>query len=308
MFLRGNSLGLEIYQGGVSWVMASGSHSAPVIERFEISQVDKALLLPSIKERNVSAPELLSAKILESYQKLGTDLKRVSISIPDRCGRVMVMEMDAKPKDKEEGIEQLKWKLKKSFPAEIGEFQLDYHLLSENETGGGLVLTAIAAKNVIEEYEGLLTSIGLEPWKIDFSTFNLYRLFADRLEAIDQLLMVISFRGNLSIMVFQDGQLDFFRSKFLADAITDPVRFYRELSSSLLVYSDQKGGWHPQKVFYYAESGERVVIRSVIFETLSVEPLLIDTDAIIGNSRQKVERATLPDILCALGAASRGLR
>lgn len=307
MFFQGRSLGLELHQQGFSWVLASGSKDTPVVERYEVVRSSDDILKPSIKELNIINPVSLKEMLSESCQKLSTDLKKVSLSLPDLSGRVMMLDMDSPIKSKEEGIDQVKWKLKKSFPVELSELHLDYHLLKTDEEGVSSLLVALASRNIVNEYEEMLLSLSLEPVKIDFASFNLYRLFASRLEINDHLTFLVCHRGLLSVMIFQDGILDFHRSKFISAALNDPVKLYREVNSSLLVYSDSKGGWKPQRLFYYSPPAERALLRSVIFEATSVEPVLVDTDAIIGSSKHKIDRTMLPDILSALGAASRSL-
>lgn len=307
MFFQGKSLGLELHQHGFAWVLASGSSDSPVIERYDTFSSAEEILKPSIKEQNLTNSAALGAKLSESWLKLLTDTKRVSLSIPDLSGRVMMLDMESPIKSKEEGLDQVKWKLKKSFPVELSELHLDYHLLKTSEEGVSTLLVALASRNIITEYEELLLSLSLEPAKIDFAAFNLYRLFARRLEVSEQLAFLMSYRGILSVMIFQDGILDFHRSKFLSAALSDPVRLYREVNSSLLVYSDSRGGWKPQKLFYYAPPAERPLLKSVIAEATGAEPIAVDTDAFIGSSRQKVDSSVLPDILSALGAASRSL-
>jgi type IV pilus assembly protein PilM len=307
MFFQGKSLGLEIHQHGFSWVLAAGSPDSPAIERYEVVSCADEILKPSIKELNIINSALLCRMLSESYLKLATDIKRVSLSIPDLVGRVMMLDMDSPIKSKEEGLDQVKWKLKKSFPVELSELHLDYHLLKVSEEGVSTLLVALASRNIINEYEELILSLSLEPTKIDFASFNLYRLFTSSLEIDEQMAFLISYRGMLSVMIFQDGILDFHRSKFISTALSDPVRLYREVNSSLLVYSDSRSGWKPQRLFYYSPPAERTLLRSVIFEATGVEPVLVDSDVFIGKSKQKVDRAILPDILSALGAASRSL-
>jgi type IV pilus assembly protein PilM len=307
MFFQGKSLGLEIHQHGFSWVLATGSSASPVIERYETASCADEIVKPSIKVHNITDSASLGGMLSESYLKLATDTKRVSLSIPDLAGRVMMLDMDSPIKSKAEGIDQVKWKLKKSFPVELSELHLDYHLLKVSEGGVSTLLVALVSRNIITEYEELLLSLSLEPAKIDFTSFNLYQLFASRLEINEQMALVISYRGMLSVMIFQDGILDFHRSKFISAALSDPVRLYREVNSSLLVYSDSRSGWKPERLFYYAPPAERALLRSVLFEATGAEPFLVDTDAIIGSSQQKVDRALLPEILSALGAASRSL-
>jgi type IV pilus assembly protein PilM len=308
MFFHGKSLGLELHQHGFAWVLASGSTDSPVIERYETFSSADEIIKPSIKESNIINPAALGTMLSDSWLKLLVDTKRVSLSIPDLSGRIMMLDMESPIKSKEEGIDQVKWKLKKSFPVELSELHLDYHLLKTSEEGVSSLLVALASRTVITEYEELLLSLSLEPVEIDFAVFNLYRLFAVSLEVNEQLTFIISYRGVLSVMIFQDGVLDFHRSKFISAALSDPVRLYREVNSSLLVYSDSRGGWKPHKLFFYAPPAERSLLKSVIIEATGVEPFHVDTDAFIGSSRQKVDSGLLPDILSALGAAARSLR
>lgn len=307
MFLQNRALGLEIFQNGFSWVVASGSAATPRIERYETTLSTEEFLRHSIKELNIIDAKALGSAIKEAYNRLATPLVRLSLSIPDTAGRLMMLDMDAPMKSKEEGVEQIKWKLKKSFPLDMNTIHLDYQVLRNNEAGGTTLLVALISRNIITEYEELLLATGLEPSKVDFASLNLYRLFAARLEIEDQLTFVVSFRGSLSVMVFQDGIIDFFRSKQISPALSDPVRLYREVNSSLLVYSDSKGGWKPQKIYYYAPPETRVLFRDVIFEVTGSEPIAVDTDFLISSSLQKIDRPSLTGILSALGAASRGL-
>jgi len=296
-----------MHQHGFAWVLAAGSSVSPHIERYDVVSCADEILKPSIKEHNIINSAAVCGMLSESYQKLNTDTKRVSLSIPDLAGRVMMLDMDSPIKSKGEGIDQVKWKLKKSFPVELSELHLDYHLLKTSADGVSTLLVALVSKSIINEYEELLLSLSLEPARIDFTSFNVYRIFASRLEINEQLALIISYRGMLSVMIFQDGILDFHRSKFISTALSDPVRLYREVNSSLLVYSDSRSGWKPERLFYYAPPAERSLLRGVIFEATGTEPFLVDTDAIIGSSQQKVDRTLLPEILSALGAASRSL-
>jgi len=308
MLFSNNALGIEIYQNGLVWVLASGAKSSPVIERYEAVARQEDILRGSLKDPNVLDTKALGMAISESYLKLSTDTKRVSVSIPDFSGRVMTLEIESLTKNKEEGSDQVKWKLKKSFPIDPNELHLDYQIIKEDEEGNATLLVALVSKSVIAEYEELFLASGLEPAKIDFATFNIYRLFSPRLEVQEDLALVLHHRGSLCVMIFQEGKLDFFRSKLIGTAGMDPVRLYREINSSVLVYSDSKGGWKPQNIFYYSAIEDRSLFRSVIFEVSGVEPFLLDTDSFINSSRQQIDRSLLPNIMSALGAASRGLR
>lgn len=308
MLFSGLSLGIEIFQNGVAMVLASGSKSSPIVERHEITRLPGDVIKPSLKDTNIIEPSVLKSALSDTYLKLLTKTKRVSLSIPDSAGRVLLLEVESPLKNKEEGIDHVKWKLKKSFPVDLNEVHLDYQVLRQNDDGFSHVLVGIVSRTVINEYEEILLEMGLEPYLIDFSSFNLYRLFAPRLDIHEHLTFISLYRGSLSVLIFQDGCLEFSRNKLLSTSSIDPARLFREVNSSLVVYSDTKGGWKPRNLYYYAAGEEVELLRSVLLEAVSGEPVHIDTDVLISSSRQQIDRKSLPDLLSALGAASRGLR
>lgn len=308
MLLTGKSLGIEIFQNGVAMLLASGSKSSPMAERYEITRLPGDIIRPSLKETNIIEPDVLKRTLTDTYLKLLTKVRRVSLSIPDLAGRSLLLDVESSLKNKEEGIDHVKWKLKKTFPIDLNEVHLDYQVLRQKDDGSSHVLVGIVSRTVINEYEDVLLEMGLEPYLIDFSSFNLYRLFAPRLDIHDHLTFISLYRGALSVLIFQDGCLEFSRNKFLSPSPVDPARLFREVNSSLVVYSDTQGGWKPRNVYFFAAGEERDLLRNVLLEAVPTEPVQIDTDAIIGCFRQQTDRNSLPDLLSAMGAASRGLR
>jgi len=308
MLFTGISLGIEIFQYGIAMVLANGTKSSPIIERHEITRLPGDIIKPSLKDANIIEPSVLKSAVSDTYLKLITKVKRVSLSIPDSAGRVLLLEVESPLKNKEEGIDHVKWKLKKNFPIDLNEVHLDYQVLRQEDDGISHVLVGLVSRTVINEYEEVLLELGLEPYLIDFSSFNLYRLFSPRLDIQEHLTFVSLYRGSLSVLIFQDGCLEFSRNKLLSTSFVDPARLFREVNSSLVVYSDTKGGWKPRNVYYYAAGEERDLLRNVLLEAVSGEPVPIDTDVIINSSCQQIDRKSLPDLLSALGAASRGLR
>lgn len=307
MLFAEKSIGAEIHQGGCSFLLASGKKETPVIERFGTATFPDEVMRLSIKEANILNRQELVPLVADAWKILESDMKRISVSIPDLSGRIVILDLDSIPKHHEEGVDQIKWKLKKNFPLDLNDMHLDYQLLSTDGKGGGRALAAVISIDVVRDYEELFCEAGLEPVKIDFSTFNLIRLFSSRLDIQEDPVFISLYRGNLTVMGFQESLLDFHRSKAVAATPIDPVRLFREVNSSLLVYSDSRGGVKPQRIFYYAAPTDRGVLRSVLFESLGVEPVLIDTDSFISSSRQQLDRNQLPGLLSALGAASRGL-
>src|SRR5512138_3505174 len=108
MFFPGKTLGLEIFQNGISFVMAGGSKSIPHIERYDVVRFPKEVIKPSLKDPNITEASLLKDAISASYERLSSKNKRLSLSIPDSAGKVLIVEMEIPLKNKAEGIDHVR--------------------------------------------------------------------------------------------------------------------------------------------------------------------------------------------------------
>jgi type IV pilus assembly protein PilM len=181
MFDR-QSLGMEISHKGLQTVVLSGSRKNPKLAAYSAKDFPEGIIQTSFKELNVTDPVRFVKTIRETCLKLLSPLTRVSLSLPDSAGRVMLLDLETRFRSRQEGVDIIRWKLKKNFPLDIENIFLDYQILKESETGGMLTLVSVITKQVITQYEDLLLEAGLEPVFIDFATFNIYRFFCQRLE------------------------------------------------------------------------------------------------------------------------------
>jgi type IV pilus assembly protein PilM len=307
MFFAKKACGIEITQDGLAMVQAEGKSASPVLDRYALAEFPPETVRVSFKEPNIINPEVFVKLVKESHLRLATSEKRVSLSLPDATGRVLVMDMETRFKNRAEGIDLIRWKLKKNFPLDISDVYLDYQILQYRETGEISVLVGLISTQVVSQYEELLQEAGLKPNRIDFSTLNVYRLLADRCDLSEQTAFITWFRGTVGVMVFANGVLDFYRHKEIVGAVSEPNRLFREVNSSLLVYHDKRAGQPLQKVFYASSPDDRAVMQRVVSEAVGLEPLYLDIDPIMHRSREKVDSQTFGKLLVALAAATRNM-
>jgi len=307
MFFAKKACGIEITHEGLAMVQAEGKRVAPVLGRYALAEFPADTVRVSFKEPNVIKPELFVKIVKDCYLRLGSSEKRVSVSLPDATGRVLVMDMETRFKNRAEGVDLIRWKLKKNFPLDISDVYLDYQILQYRETGEVSVLVGLISTQVVSQYEDLLQEAGLEPNRIDFSTLNAYRLLADRCDSSDQTAFVTWFRGTVGVMVFANGVLDFYRHKEIIGAASELNRLFREVNSSLLVYHDKRAGQPLQKVCYACSADDRAVLQRVISEAVGLEPSYLDLGPLMNRSREKVDSQTFGKLLIALAAATRNM-
>lgn len=307
MFAK-QALGLEISREGLRMVAVRGKRKLPALNVYSTHDFPEETVQFSFKELNITNPARFVGAVRETYARLQSSATRVSLSLPDSVGRVMLIDLETRFKNKREGIDLIRWKLKKGFPVDIDGINLDYQILRENESGGILTLVSVITRQVINQYEDLLLEAGLEPSHIDFNTFNLYRLFSERLGLSEDGAFITFYGGIVSITVFHEGILEFYRAKEIPSAMYEEERMFREISNSLLVYKKNNPGHSFSEVFCSAPLEEMKDFRRIVAEATEMEPSRLHAaDFVSGGNGVFCDGNTLQSLSPALGAAMRNL-
>jgi len=308
MLFARKALGIEICNDGARIALIGGKKDLPGLTAFGTAVFPDDTVQFSLREVNVRNPSVFVATIREMYLKLLTNVRQVSVSLPDAAGRVVLLDVDTRFKSRDEGADVIRWKLKKTFPFDINEAHLDYQVLQEKETGEMAILASLIARPVVRQYEDLLVEAGLEPNRIDFTTFNLYRLFSGRLELADNSILITSCGGVVGIMIFSGGVLEFYRAKEMPDDIVDPNRIFREINSSFLVYQGKYPGHSPTEAFCVSSADDAAAFCALVAEATGLEPVVLDVERVVSRESGLVlDRRTLRSLTAALGSATRNL-
>jgi type IV pilus assembly protein PilM len=304
MLLSKKALGLELCSEGLRFAQVAGGKT-PRLDAGLLAPFPAGTLQFSRREANVTNPQAFVAQVREAYLRLLTKEKGVSVSLPDATGRVVLLDLEARFKNREEGLDIIRWKLKKSLPFDISQVHLDYQTLSEKDNGAVLLLVSLISRAVVTQYEELLLAAGLEPKLIDFTSFNLYRLFAPRLEISENGAFVTFYGGAMTVLIFYGGVLSFYRTK---ETVGEAQNLYREVNSSFLVYHDRYPGQAVSEVFCMAGAADAETFRSLVAEASGLEPVLLDLDRMVTLGRGlALDRGTLHALAGSLGAALRSL-
>ncbi|MFZ3208057.1 MAG: pilus assembly protein PilM [Geobacteraceae bacterium] len=308
MLFAKEALGIELCRDGVRMALVGGARTMPCLETVGIAHFPTETVRLSLREPNVLNPAAFVATVRETYLRLLTKTRRVSVSLPDATGRVVLLDLDTRFRSRSEGADIIRWKLKKSLPYDIGEAHLDFQVLEERETGEVSVLASFINLHVVNQYEELLLEAGVEPKRIDFTTFNLYRLYADRLELAENAVVMAIYGDVVSMLIIYDGILEFYRAKEIAGGMHEPNKVFRDLNSSFLAFQDK----HPRHIiteaFCIADGDEAEVFLSLAGEAVNLEPLLLDAGRIVSTGDSfATDRKTLGLLTAAMGAATRNL-
>ena len=308
MLFARKSLGVEINPLGVAFALLGGSASSPRLERVAYAPMAPGAVRVSLREPNILDPLVFSDAVRSAHNLLLHGGTRLSITLPDAVGRIMMIDVEGRFKSRAEGLDIIRWKLKKNIPFDIADTHLDYQQLKLRENGDMALMVALVSRAVIGQYEDLLVSAGFTPARIDFNSFNLYRAFEGRLEHHDDVTLISFYDSTLSILVFADGVLEFQRVKDLSGSLGVDSRIYMEINSSLKVYRDRFPDREVPHVSCIAPPDVAREFCSMVAEATECTPTLLEVKSVVKPADTAPgDQETLFSYTTAIGAALRSL-
>jgi len=308
ILFRKNSIGVEISPQGAAFVLMGGNATAPCLERVAFRPFAPGVMRASLREMNILDPQAFSDRLVEAHALLLHKGTRLSVTLPDTVGRVLLMDVEGRFKNRNEALDIIRWKLKKSMPFDVSDTHLDYQLLQVRENSDMALLVTLVSRSVITQYEDLMAAAGFVPARIDLNIFNLYRVFEKRLTLQEECALISFYNSVLSIMIVKEGIPEFLRIKELGDTPVSDNRVYREITNSLLAYRERFPEHTPHKVFCVAAPNAAREFCDLVGEASENDVLLLEAKAVVKPSGiAPADQAALFPFTAAIGAALRNL-
>ena len=191
--------------------------------------------MPSAIETNMANVAAVKAAVTGVCQTLGAKEEDAALLVPDPVIRVFVQHFDEFPRNAEEAIPMLRWKLKKSVPFEVEETLLSY-MRQAPRADGVDVVTSIARLRIIKEYEATLEEASLRPGVVLSTTLAAVSLLEDQ----KPTLLARVAGTSLTTAIVREGVLAGYRCTELpvhADALT-PHLLLEEIYPLAAYYQD----------------------------------------------------------------------
>jgi hypothetical protein len=207
---------------------------------------------PGFIEPNVSDEEPFSNAVSMALQALGRKKCRVALSLCDAVGKTLVTTLDEPPKRGREGINLVLWHIREQLPLAPDKIRLAYQVIDTEPNGKTRVLIAAAAREVLEQYENLLTASGAIPSTILFESLSLMHLYHAQGVPDGPCLFILWSCAALTLQLFANGRLLACRSR---PAPHSETLLFQEVSRTL---TDWERAW-PEvgeaPVFLHATAG-----------------------------------------------------
>ena len=211
-----------------------GSIEACAIEPLQVGSV-----MPSPVENNVTQPDAVRSALRAALSRVPDRGAPIAMLLPDPVVRVFILPFDSLPRRSEEASPVLRWRLKKSVPFDVDETVVSW-MRQAGPQGNLEVVTAIARKSIIREYEEIVEGLGGRSVIVLSSTLAALPLLEERGAT---MLARIAGKTLTTVIVNRSSLCVYRATDLLAEAdILEPQSVLEEIFPAIAYYQDTWGG------------------------------------------------------------------
>jgi type IV pilus assembly protein PilM len=118
-------------------------------------------IVPDLTEPNIRNHSLVFQTVRDAIDSLAGRNKDVIAILPDPAVRVVLLDFDSLPPNRQEAEAVVRFRLKKSLPFDVEKAKVSYH--SHTANAGVRVVAAVALNSIVEEYESVFRDAGYNP-------------------------------------------------------------------------------------------------------------------------------------------------
>jgi type IV pilus assembly protein PilM len=190
-------------------------------------------VVPDLVEGNLRQRDAVRGGIQSVLGGISGRTHDVIAIVPDAAVRVMLVEFDTLPSDREEALGVVRFRLKKSLPFDIDKAKVSYHAQKVGEEVK--VVAAVALASVMDEYEAVFRDAGFNPGVVVPSTLAALGAAQGRRPT----LVVKVDAHTTSIAILNDDQLQLFRTLENARGVTiSGEQLAEEVYPSVVFFQD----------------------------------------------------------------------
>lgn len=216
------------------WGKARGS-----LESYAVEPLPAGALAASPVEVNIARPDAVLSSLRRVFNRVPPHGSDVALLIPDPVVRVFILPFETFPRRADEALPLLRWRLKKSVPFDVDETVVSW-MRQPGREGNLEILTAVARRRIVREYEDIIESLDAKAAVVLSSTLSTLPLLEDR----GATLFVRMCGRTLTTVIVHAGNLCVYRSTEMpADAgLLDAQAMLDEIFPAIAYYQDAWGG------------------------------------------------------------------
>jgi type IV pilus assembly protein PilM len=138
------------------------------VEMSATHELSPGSLVPDLLEANLRQRESVYQTVRNTLESVGGRSRDLVAVLPDAAVRVVLLDFDTLPDNRQEAESVVRFRLKKSLPFDVDKARVSYHAQSSNN--GLRLIAAVALTSVVEEYESAFREAGYSPGVVMPST------------------------------------------------------------------------------------------------------------------------------------------
>src|SRR5688572_4873678 len=161
---------IEVASRHVAAAAVARRGGRPVISAYAVEPLPEGAVVPSLTALNIHQRAPVEAAVARALEGVGRP-RRVGLVVPDAVAKVSLVRFEQVPARAQDLAQLIRWQVRKAAPFPLEEAQVTFTEAGA-AAGGREFLVAVAKREVIAEYEGLISASGAHPGIVDLSTFN----------------------------------------------------------------------------------------------------------------------------------------
>ncbi len=231
-------MGVEVTSSAMRLALVAGSGDDLSILHTGTYDLPAGWVTEGYSSPNIHAFDAVSGVLRQYLADAPVKTTRAALSLPDGVFRVQTLEFDELPSRSNDRQRLIRWRLDKAAAFDISATALRYQVLRQRERGY-TVLACLVKQPVLEQYERLLTGLGLEPWNVGLSSFHILNFFSPvitKKSTVSALAHITD--DSFTTIVMEAGGARFYRYKELKRGGGEiKAKLVREIEDSLHFYT-----------------------------------------------------------------------
>src|SRR5580704_15538521 len=142
-------------------VLAARASDPGTVDMCAASELAPGCVVPDLVETNLRDRGRILDSIRQTLDSMGGRSRDVIALLPDAAVRVVLLDFETLPSNRQEAEGVVRFRLKKSLPFDVEKAKVSYHAQPANQAVR--VVAAVALTSVIEEYEAAFIQAGYSP-------------------------------------------------------------------------------------------------------------------------------------------------
>jgi type IV pilus assembly protein PilM len=138
------------------------------VEACATQELAAGSVVPDLLEPNLRRKDAVYETIRDALEAVGGRSRDVVAVLPDAAVRVVLLDFDMLPDNRQEAESVVRFRLKKSLPFDVDKARVSYH--AQTSANGVRLIAAVALTSVVEDYESAFRQAGYSPGVVMPST------------------------------------------------------------------------------------------------------------------------------------------